>query len=1109
LRTAWHFAIADEIRARIRRHAGAMHDERMGNQGCRLKVEHGMKTYDLPEAATALWLSDHTELRGDTVFIARGAAKLDRLARLCAGFCAGRVDLLVLPPWDVLPYDHAAPSIGVTGRRVETLARLAGPPGPHPRLLLVSAGAALQRVRPSASWAGTGLQLKVGDAVDRDQLRLTLQRKGYHFGPVASDPGDIALHEHVIDIVPAGASTPVRLAVADGRIAAMHRLDPESQRSQEAVACVDVFPAMEFMPDPAGLGADDEPALPHGALVSLFTYTKAFGLCVDGGVEARWAELRDHIADSFQNQRSLVRHARHRFAVLPPPDQLYLTPAETAACLAKGEAATPAGRAKPLPSGVQDLVQQARTATGPVVIAAPGDPERLARSLAKRELRARAAHDWSDAVSGGITCWSLDIDGGFSTSNLSVLQAGHLLRTSHAATTNGFASEHPLRIGDIVVHVDHGAARLAGLRPIEFEGAAAERLALAFADDSELLVDPLELDRIWRYGSVGALDRLRGEAWRARRAEIETEIHEIAQRLSEQAAARASCRAPVLAHDRAIYERLSLRFPYALSGDQRAAVDAVLSDLRRGTPMNRLVCGDVGFGKTEVALRATAAAALSGWQVAVVAPTTVLARQHLDTFRRRFAGTAVRVELLTAGADGQAVRDGLADGSVGVVVGTQTLASEALDFAVLGLVIIDEEQRLGEEQKLALTERPHGLGAVHVLTMTATPIPRTMQQAMVGLRDVSVIATAPLNRQATRTLVVPFDATMLRDALLREHARGGQSFIVCPRIRDLNAVAEQVAAVAPELHLVQAHGRMKPYDLEAAVVDFAAGHGDVLLATNIIEAGLDIPRANTVIVLHPDRFGLAQLHQVRGRVGRGARRGTAYLMTDPGRTLAPATLARLQALEAASSLGAGIALSTADMDQRGAGELFGTAQAGHVSSVGTELYQHLLLQAVRVRQGAAAIVAAPVMHVGLNGRIPEEYVTEAELRMGLYRRLARLQEVDGVDAFAEELHDRFGPPPLPLQALLALARLRCVGAMAGVRHLESGPRGISIALHDETGPAALAIRLSELAERLGGVIRNDRLVVPLQKASPMHRVGELISLLGSTASTAGYAADPA
>jgi len=374
---------------------------------------------------------------------------------------------------------------------------------------------------------------------------------------------------------------------------------------------------------------------------------------------------------------------------------------------------------------------------------------------------------------------------------------------------------------------------------------------------------------------------------------------------------------------------------------------------------------------------------------------------------------------------------------------------------------------------------------------------------MVGLRDVSVIATAPLNRRATRTLVVPFDAGMLRDALLREQARGGQSFIVCPRIRDLDAVAEQVAAVAPELHLVQAHGRMKPQDLEAAVVDFAAGHGDVLLATNIIEAGLDIPRANTVIVLHPDRFGLAQLHQVRGRVGRGARRGTAYLMTDPGRTLAPATLARLRALEAASSLGAGIALSAADMDQRGAGELFGTAQAGHVSAIGTELYQHLLLQAVRVRQGAAAIVAAPVMHVGLSGRIPGEYVTEAELRMGLYRRLARLQEVDGVDAFAEELHDRFGPLPLPVQALLALARLRCVGAGAGVRHLESGPRGISIALHDGAGPAALALRLSELAERLGGVIRNDRLVVPLQQASPMHRVGELISLLGPQAITAG------
>ena len=493
--------------------------------------------------------------------------------------------------------------------------------------------------------------------------------------------------------------------------------------------------------------------------------------------------------------------------------------------------------------------------------------------------------------------------------------------------------------------------------------------------------------------------------------------------------------------------------------------------------MNRLVCGDVGFGKTEVALRAAAAAALSGHQVAIVAPTTVLARQHLETVRRRFAGTDVRVEaLMGAGPEGRAVRAGLADGSVGIVVGTQALAAAGLRWKRLGLVVIDEEQRFGEAQKQALLGRRGPEGAVHALVMTATPIPRTMQMAMVGLRDVSVIATAPIRRQPTRTLVAPFDPVLVRDALLRERSRGGQSFVVCPRIADLAPGGGAAGGAGVRgLRVVQAHGRMKAEALEAAVVGFAGGEGDVLLATNIIEAGLDIPRANTMVVLHADRFGLAQLHQIRGRVGRGGRRGVALLTTDPGRKLAANTLARLKALESLSSLGAGVAISAADLDQRGAGELFGEVQAGHVSALGTELYQHLLLRAVRALQGEAPPPPPPVVHAELPGHIPEDYVPEPDLRLSLYRRLARVCESGELDEFEAELHDRFGDWPEPVAALLAVARLRCWCSGLHVARLDSGPRGAALTLVN--GGAA------ELAARLGGVEKEGRVLVPVAGAA--------------------------
>ncbi|HYZ63696.1 MAG TPA: DEAD/DEAH box helicase, partial [Acetobacteraceae bacterium] len=660
---------------------------------------------------------------------------------------------------------------------------------------------------------------------------------------------------------------------------------------------------------------------------------------------------------------------------------------------------------------------------------------------------------------------------GLRAPGLLLLPIGPLLRPRPAAALA--TGDDAPRVGETVVHLEHGVCRLTGLSAVEDE----DRIALEFAGGVELLIAPDELDRVWRYGEGGAsLDRIGGEAWHEKRQEIERELAGTAEQLAKAAAARAAAEAPALRPDPERYALVTRRFPHLLSPDQRAAIHAVLKDLAAGRKMDRLLCGDVGFGKTEVAIRAAAAAAMAGWQVAIAAPTTVLARQHLDLFRARFQGTGLRVEGLvraTASKEGRAVRAAVKRGEVDIVIGTQGLAG--LQYKKLGLAVIDEEQRFGEADKARLA----GLSP-HLLVMTATPIPRTMQAALVGLRDVSVLATPPQNRQPIRTFVLPWDPVVVREALLRESRRGGQSFLVCPRIADIAPMQARLAELAPELDVVVAHGRMQPEALETAVLDFAAGRGDVLLATNIIEAGLDIPRANLMLVTNADRFGLAQLHQLRGRVGRSARRGAAYFLTEPGRRLTTATRRRLATMEALTGLGAGVAISAADLDLRGAGDLFGVAQAGHLRAVGTELYQHLLSQAIARQRGEPPPPPAPELRVELSGRIPDSYVPEVNLRILLLRRLARLAEPGELDEFAEELQDRFGPPPPETAVLLVLQRLRLLCRRHRIARLDAGPHALALTPDDEA-------RLDGLAKATGGTVKQDRVLVPLAVADPLER----------------------
>ena len=1026
--------------------------------------------------------------RGEVWGILRSAARLGRVAGLAETVAGGdsRVEVLVLPPWDSLPYDRMAPSAGVVGRRVQCLMALAEKAA-RPRLVLTSAASALARVRRPGAWLGAARVIRRGEALEIDALRHWLAGSGYHWDERVDEPGEVALRGETIELFPAASRLPVRLSLTEdgGSVEAIHCYDPLTLRSLGEIESVTLHPAAEqrlssdevteaeaqMMHPDASLTEEHGRDLGDERLIAPLSLMGKAAVYIDPGVEERFHSVAEAIADGYA-AASAARRVKADAAWVPAPERLYVTPGQAMKALSGRDRLWPEGVGEPVEAPgrlpeLQRLLHEA-PAGAAVILATPDEGKNVVASLGRRGIKADLVEDWASANEPGVHVMTLGIEVGLRQEGMLLIPIGALVRHGRAADRSMFNADE-IRPTDVVVHEDHGITRLTGLRPVGDE----ERVALAFADGAELLVPVDELGRIWRYGHDDgvSLDRMGGEAWRRRRAEIEVEVAQSAAALRRAAAARSEASAPVLIPEGSGYAQVARRFPHPLSADQRHAVTAVLADLASGRPMDRLICGDVGFGKTEIAVRAAAAAAFAGHQVLVAAPTTVLARQHLEVFQQRFAGTGVRVEgLIRADAgDARAVRRGVGSGDIRIVIGTGGLAG--LRLARLGLAVVDEEQRFGEEAKQALR-------APHTLVMSATPIPRTLQGALAGLRDVSLLATPPARRLPTRSFVLHWEGGVVREALLRERRRGGQSFMVCPRIADVTAMRERLQDIVPELSVVVAHGRLRAEALEAVITGFASGEGDVLLATDIIEAGLDIPRANLMMVWGADRFGLAQLHQLRGRVGRGARRGTAYFLTEPGRRLALATQQRLRTMESVGGLGAGFAVAAADMDARGAGDLFGTAQAGHLRAIGTGLYQHLLAAALAGREG----LPLPSIRMGLQGRIPEEYIPEEALRIGLYRRLARVADAEALHDFGHEVEDRFGHPPPPVESLLALQALRLACASRSVTMVEAGPNGVAF-----TCAAELQVA--------GGVERGGRVIVKTRLVDPSERVSWALDLL--------------
>ncbi|UYV39142.1 transcription-repair coupling factor [Rhodobacteraceae bacterium D3-12] len=860
----------------------------------------------------------------------------------------------------------------------------------------------------------------------------------------------------------------------------------------------------------------------HERLETVFDYVPDATLTQDDQLDAQRLARWESVEDQYETRRIAMREKSRIDTVYKPvpAGQLYLDDAAwdagvkgrrslrfSALQQASGPGVIDAGgrigrsfaperklENVSLFSVLKDHVE-ARMAEGPVIVASysEGARERIEGLLEDEGLI--GAVTLNDARGLGkrglhLTVWPLDA--GFEAPGLTVISEQDVLGDRLIRTTrkkrraeNFLTETQSLAPRDLVVHVDHGIGRYLGLEVITAAGAAHECIVLEYAESSKLYLPVENIELLSKYGhDEGLLDRLGGGAWQAKKAKLKERIREMAERLIRVAAERELRRAPVLEAEHHAWEEFAARFPYEETDDQLSAIGDVLDDLTSGRPMDRLVCGDVGFGKTEVAMRAAFVAAMSGQQVAVVAPTTLLARQHYKGFAERFRGFPIQVSPLSRfvkAADATRTRSGLADGKVDIAVGTHALLAKNIKFKDLGLLIIDEEQHFGVGHKERLKQLKSD---VHVLTLTATPIPRTLQLSLSGVRDLSIIGTPPVDRLAIRTYVSEFDAVTIREALLREHYRGGQSFYVVPRISDLPEIEAFLKEQVPEISVVIAHGQMAAGELDDRMNAFYDGKYDVLLATTIVESGLDIPTANTMVVHRADMFGLSQLYQIRGRVGRSKTRAYAYLTTKPRARLTPTAEKRLRVLGSLDSLGAGFTLASQDLDIRGAGNLLGEEQSGQMRDVGYELYQQMLEEAIaKIRAGEMEGLSeaddqwAPQINLGVPVLIPDTYVPDLDVRLGLYRRLSGLTGKVELEGFAAELIDRFGKLPREVNTLLLIVRIKEMCKRAGIAKLDGGPKGATIQFHNDkfASPQGLV----EFIQEQNGLakVRDNKIVV--------------------------------
>jgi transcription-repair coupling factor (superfamily II helicase) len=873
----------------------------------------------------------------------------------------------------------------------------------------------------------------------------------------------------------------------------------------------------------------------HVRLETLFDYLPQATVMVDDQVTAARLSRWEGIADQFDARREAMGQKGRLDTVYKPcaPELLYLDDATWEAALLAHRVIQLSPMAQSPGPGVLDASGRIGRSFAPerqqqninlfnelsdhvrnllkerqVVIASwsEGARERLRGLLEDNGLLGmKDIKDFREAPEGkgqlSLLVWALEA--GFTAPGLAVISEQDVLgdrltgKPRKKRKADNFLREvDTLSVGDLVVHVEHGVGRYLGLETITALGAPHACVAIEYAENAKLYLPVENIELLSRYGhEEGLLDRLGGGAWQAKKAKLKDRIKEIADRLMRIAAERALRHAPILEAPHSIWEAFAARFPYQETDDQLAAIADVVADLEKGSPMDRLIVGDVGFGKTEVAMRAAFVAALSGMQVAVICPTTLLARQHYRSFVERFRGFPITLRPLSrfvSAKEATQTREMMAAGTVDIVIGTHALLAKGVRLKNLGLMVIDEEQHFGVTHKERLKEMRSD---VHVLTLTATPIPRTLQLSLTGVRDLSIIATPPVDRLAIRTYISEFDGVTLREALLREHFRGGQSFYVVPRISDLPEIEDFLKTQVPEVRYLIAHGQLAAGDLDDRMNQFYDGKYDVLLATSIVESGLDIPTANTMIVHRADMFGLGQLYQIRGRVGRAKTRAYCYLTTKPRSPLTPQAQKRLRLLGSLDSLGAGFNLASHDLDLRGAGNLLGEEQSGHIKEVGYELYQQMLEDTIaKIKSGELQGLAqvedgwSPQINLGVPVMIPESYIPDLDIRLGLYRRLSSLSNKVELEGFAAELIDRFGPLPKEVNTLLLIVRIKAMCKRAGISRLDAGPRGATVQFHNDkfANPAGLV----EFLRENGGAakVQGNKIVLQGEMKSEADRI---------------------
>lgn len=1066
----------------------------------------------------------------------------------------------LFPDWETLPYDRFSPHQDITSDRIRTLHLL---PSAESGVFIVPINTLLQRLPPPAHIHGNYFLFKLGDKFNLEQQRRQLVQAGYRQRDNVFEHGEFAVRGAIVDIFPSGADAPLRIELFDDEIESLRLFDPDNQRSLEKINEFTLLPAAEypltedgihgfrqrfrerFDVDPrqsalyqdvsdglASPGIEYYLPLFFDSLATLFDYLPEQAKIIEleectQAINTFWSDLRERYASL---RGDITRP-------LLPPASLYLPEDEFNHHLnSKGRARVKAKGVNfgflpsPLPAndaqgdspfrGLKQLITENPQLNILLCAETAGRREALLALMQKQGLQPTIIEDWQEwqakPNSLALTVGSMDEGFYHPTSQLLIVAETELYgdqimqrRRRKQKTHQGedaFRSLGELTQGSAVVHLEHGIGRYQGLVHMQAGKQTQEFLLIEYADNAKLYVPVTSLHLISRYGGAATdkvpLNRLGTDHWNKARQKAAEKIRDTAAELLNTQARRQASGGRQFTIEQDEYDRFASSFAFEETPDQASAIEAVLEDMQKAVPMDRLVCGDVGFGKTEVAMRAAFVAVNNATQVAVLVPTTLLAQQHFETFQDRFANYPITVEVLSrfrSAKEKKDVLERLADGKVDIVIGTHQLLQNDITFKHLGLVIVDEEHRFGVRHKERLKQMR---AECDLLTLTATPIPRTLNMALAGMRDISIIATPPDKRLAVQTFVQRKEPSIIKEAILRELLRGGQVYFLHNDIDSMPACVEELQAWVPDARIAMAHGQMHERELEKVMTNFYHRRFNVLVCSTIIETGIDVPSANTIIIERADRLGLAQLHQLRGRVGRSHHQAYAYLLTPPPKSMTTDAKKRLDAIASTTDLGAGFLLASQDLEIRGAGELLGEDQHGHIESIGFTLFMDMLEETVKALERGeqpdleTPFSGGPDINLHIPALIPEDYLPDVASRLTLYKRIATARNDNQLSELEVEMIDRFGLMPDPVKHLFAVTRLRQLADSVGIEKLDAGAEKgkMTFAAKTKINPLAL-VKLVQSAPNRYRMEGSNQLRFMLETDTPSERIAAVEHLI--------------